>query len=175
MHIRFASGATVEGFCSTTCGNSRIGFFVDSEAGRIENPWVARLPAHLIREAEKTVPEWFSNSRRSIFERAAHKAIRRIGKANLIPAPRYTSPHQVYLEAIVDTVASRGDLPVDVTQARHTQELCTAVYEAAIQERRVSISNSTKWMCYGGIDKAAYKDRSRRHLSELKTLCETAH
>ena len=175
MHIRFESGATVNGICSVANGRSNVGFFVDSEAGRIESPWTARLPPEIKREAEAGVPDWFANSQRSILQRAFERAIRSTGHAHLIPVPRYVNPHQVYLEAIVNAVSVGGPLPVDGEQARQTQQLCTAVYEAGIRGERVETAKATDWACYNGVDPKMYAEVSGRHLSELRLACDQSH
>ena len=170
MHARFASGAIVEGVCAIGDGVSKTEFFVDTEEGRLASPWNGRIQSKLIKEAESRIPDWFPQRRPSMVRRAISRALRRSGNAHMIPKPRYVNPHQVYLEAVVDAVENRRDLPLDAGQARQTQELCTAVYESAIRGIPVTPDDSTEWTCYEGIDSARFADAARRRFDALGTF-----
>jgi predicted dehydrogenase len=170
MHVRFVSGATVEGLCSIGHPVSNVQFSVHADAGDLRSPWTPGNTSPAVRKAEHRIPDTLPPEAPSVLRRALNRALRRSGNGHLIPQPRYVNSHQAYLESVVESVENGRALPIDENEARRTQELCTAVYESSIQGTRVMAVDSRKWECYGGIDAAMFAESSRRNNDALRSL-----
>jgi perosamine synthetase len=150
--IRFESGAVARCVGSVNSGRLAGGMTIQGRSGSVGLPWNVRIddPERLtaaLRELNLAVPEPGSN-----------------GNAPL-------SPHAHLYREIVRCMHDGRSLPVSVSEAMPSLDICAAAYESAISGVEVAVPLDRTSVVYGGVPKERYDARTPapRQFSGVRT------